>query len=147
MDRVMPMATLIDEQTQVWQTIDELLLLFAALGVSLVALGIYGVVSRTIAQRTGEFGIRMALGAQPRAILLMVLVGNLRTALYGASIGVLGALLLAGYLASELPVFAEGKGLVLAAASGLLLFVALVACMLPARRATRIDPVEALRGE
>lgn len=147
MHRVMPMVTLIEEQTKVWETINHLLLLFAGLGLSLAALGVYGVVSRTIAQRTGEFGIRMALGAQARDILRLVLGANLRTALGGAAVGVIGALALARYLASELPVFAEGKALVLVAAMGVLLLVALVACWLPARRATRIDPVEALRSE
>lgn len=146
-NHAMPMVTLIEEQTKVWETINQLLLLFAGLGLSLAALGVYGVVSRTIAQRTGEFGIRMALGAQARDILRLVLGANLRTTLCGAAVGVIGALALARYLASELPVFAEGKGPVLVAAIGVLFLVALVACLLPARRATRIDPVEALRSE
>ncbi len=146
-NHAMPMVTLIKEQTKVWETINRLLLLFAGLGLSLAALGVYGVVSRMIAQRTGEFGIRMALGAQARDILRLVLGGNLRMALCGAAVGVIGALALARYLASELPVFAEGKWPVLIAAIGALLLVALVACWLPARRATRIDPVEALRSE
>lgn len=147
MHRMVPMVTLIEEQTKVWETINRLLLLFAGLGLSLAALGVYGVVSRTIAQRTGEFGIRMALGAQARDILRLVLGGNLRMALCGAAVGVIGALALARYLASELPVFAEGKWPVLVAAIAVLFLVALVACWLPARRATRIDPVEALRSE
>ncbi|MBK8478274.1 MAG: ABC transporter permease [Opitutaceae bacterium] len=147
MYRVLPMATLIEEQTQVWETINQLLLLFAGLGLSLAGLGVYAVVARTIAQRTGEFGIRMALGAQARDILGLVFGANLRTALLGAGVGVIGALVLARYLASALPVFAEGNGPVLVAAVGVLLLVALVACLLPARRATRIDPVEALRTE
>ena len=107
----------------------------------------YGVVSRTIAQRTGEFGIRIALGAQARDILRLVLGANLRTALVGAGVGVIGALVLGRYLASALPVFAVGNGPVLGAAIGILFLVALVAYVLPARRATRIDPVEALRSE
>ena len=130
-----------------WETINHLLVLFAGLGLSLAALGVYGVVSRMIAQRTGEFGIRMALGAQARDILRLVLGANLRTALLGAGAGVIGALVLARYLASALPVFAEGKGPVLVAAIGILLLIALVACLLPARRATRIDPAVALRNE
>ena len=110
-------------------------------------MGVYGVVSRMIAQRTGEFGIRMALGAQARDILGLVLRANLHTALLGAGAGVLGALMLARYLASALPVFAEGNLPVLVSSIGILLLVALAACLLPARRATRIDPVEALRSE
>jgi len=146
-NRTMPMVALIREQTQVWETINHLLVLFAGLGLSLAALGVYGVVSRMIAQRTGEFGIRMALGAQARDILGLVLGANLRTALMGAGVGVIGALVLARYLASALPVFAEGNGPVLAVAIGILFIVALAACLIPARRATRIDPVMALRSE
>jgi len=89
----------------------------------------------------------MALGAQARDILGLVLGGNLRTALIGAAVGVVGALVLARYLASELPVFAVGNGPVLMAAIGVLMLVAFVACFLPARRATRVDPAEALRSE
>ena len=145
--RITPMVTLIEQQTRVWATINSLLVLFAGLGLLLAALGVYGVVSRTIAQRRGEFGIRMALGAQARDILRLVLGANLRTALRGAGAGVIGALVLGRYLASALPVFAVGNGPVLLAAIAVLLIVALVACLLPARRATRIDPIEALRSE
>ena len=95
--RITPMVTLIEQQTRVWATINSLLVLFAGLGLLLAALGVYGVVSRTIAQRTGEFGIRMALGAQARDILRLVLGANLRTALLGAGVGVIGALVLARY--------------------------------------------------
>jgi len=145
--RITPMVTLIEQQTRIWETINALLVLFAGLGLSLAALGVYGVVSRIIVQRTGEFGIRMALGAQARDILGLVLGANLRTAMLGAGVGVIVALALARYLASALPVFAVGNGSVLVAAIGILLLVALVACLLPARRATRINPVEALRSE
>jgi ABC-type lipoprotein release transport system permease subunit len=146
-NRMMPMVRVIREQTKVWETINQLLVLFAGLGLSLAALGVYGVVSRMIAQRTSEFGIRIALGAQARDILNLVLGANLRTALLGAGAGVIGALVLARYLASALPVFAEGNGPVLVAAIAVLLLVAMLACLLPARRATRVDPVVALRSE
>jgi putative ABC transport system permease protein len=91
--------------------------------------------------------VRLALGAQARDILGLVLGANLRMALCGAGGGVIAALVLAHYLASELPVFAEGTGPVLLAAIGVLLFVGFVACFLPARRATRVDPAVALRSE
>lgn len=145
--RVTTMSTLIKQQTRVWETINELLLLFAGLGLSLAALGVYGIVSRTVTQRTSEFGIRMALGAQARDILRLVLGGNLRTALIGAGVGVIVSMMLSRYLASELPVFAVGNGPVLLVAVGVLMLVAIVACLLPAWRATKVDPSEALRSE
>lgn len=145
--RITPMVTLIEQQTRVWETINALLVLFAGLGLSLAALGVYGVVSRMVAQRRGEFGIRMALGAQARDILGLVLRASLLTGLVGGALGVIGALVLARYLASVLPIFAESKGAALISAVGILLLVALIANLLPARRATRINPVEVLRSE
>jgi len=144
---VLPMVRVIAEQTQLWETIDALLVLFAALGLSLAALGVYGVVSRIIAQRTGEFGIRMALGAQARDILRLVLRTNLRTACAGVGGGVIGALVLARYLASVLPVFAESTGQILTLATGILVLVAVGANLLPTRRVARINPAEVLRSE
>jgi putative ABC transport system permease protein len=122
-----------------------LLALFGGVALLLSAIGIYGVLAFGVAQRSREFGIRQALGAEPRAILSLVLGQGMRTTAIGVVLGLGGALMLTRYLQSllfgvgayDLPVYA---GVTL-----LLLLVALTACYLPARRATRIAPTVALR--
>jgi ABC-type antimicrobial peptide transport system permease subunit len=118
--------------------------LFAALGLVLAAVGLYSVVSYTVAQRTGEFGIRMALGA-PRTHVLRIVFES--TALSVGS-GMLAGLVLTFSLQRVLAHWAEGTSrdpLVVVAAALLLSAVAVVACSVPARRASRVDPVTALR--
>jgi putative ABC transport system permease protein len=144
---LMPSPQRIERNTNFLQTINQLLILFAALGVLLAALGIYGVTTRLVAQRTQEIGIRMALGAQMRDVLRLVLGNGLRIVLAGAALGAVGAFFLARVLAESFPAFGQGNPLHIAAASGFLLSIALIACLLPARRAARINPVEALRAE
>jgi ABC-type antimicrobial peptide transport system permease subunit len=142
-----PAPVRIQQSTAFLQTINQLLLLFAGLGVLLAALGIYGVAARLVAQRTGEIGIRMALGARVHDIVNLVLAGGLRLTLVGALVGFIGAVFLARYLASEMPGFGRGGLLPIAVAAGFLVLVALVACLVPARRATKVDPLVALRAE
>jgi putative ABC transport system permease protein len=144
---LMPAPARIERNTAFLQTINQLLVLFAGLGVFLAALGIYGVTARLVAQRTGEIGVRMALGAQVRDILSLVLAGGLRLTLTGALAGLVGALILSRYVSSELPGFGSAGLMPFAAATGLLILVALIACLLPARRATKVDPMVALRSE
>jgi predicted permease len=122
-----------------------LVALFGGVALVLSAIGIYGVLAFGVAQRSREFGIRQALGAEPRAILSLVLGQGMRTTAIGVVLGLAGALVLTRYLQSllfgvgayDLPVYA---GVTL-----LLLLVALTACYLPARRATRVAPTVALR--
>ena len=124
-----------------------LLVAFAALAVVLAAVGIYGVLSFSIAQRSREIGTRMALGARPRQILEMVLGQGLTLTAIGTGIGIVAALALGRLLASMLfgvPAWDPATFLTVCA---LLIAVSLVACYLPARRATRVDPIEALRDE
>jgi putative ABC transport system permease protein len=144
---LMPSPVRIERNTRFLQTINQLLVLFAALGLALAALGIYSVTARLVAQRTNEIGIRMALGAQVRDVLQLVLGHGLRVAAVGAAFGAVGAFFLARLLAESFPAFGRGNPLHIAVASGLLLATAIVACLLPARRAARINPVEALRAE
>ncbi|HWA87465.1 MAG TPA: ABC transporter permease [Opitutus sp.] len=129
------------------QTIDQLLILFAGLGVLLAALGIYGVTARLVAQRTGEIGIRMALGAQVHHIASLVLGSGLRLTLAGSLVGLIGAAFLSRYLASEMPGFGRLGLMPVSIAAATLVVVALIACLLPARRATKVNPIEALRAE
>jgi putative ABC transport system permease protein len=120
---------------------------FAALSLSLAVLGIYGVISYSTAQRTQEIGIRMALGAEPRTVTRMVLRGALTLAGIGVAAGALLFLGAGRLLASVLYGIGPRDPLTLASGIVLLAAVALVASYLPARRAARVDPLVALRGE
>jgi len=120
---------------------------FAVLGLVLAAVGTYGVISSFVAQRTGEIGIRMALGAQKRDVLWLVFGRGLRLLLAGSLLGVGGALATGRLLAAAMPDLPARDPKAIAAITIVLLAVAMVACWLPARRATRVDPMEALRYE
>jgi predicted permease len=120
---------------------------FAILGLGLASLGIYGVIARTMAQRAGEFAIRFALGARIRDVTRLVLGTGVRLAIIGAGIGIFGALGVARFLAADNPGMRLNSAPVLAGTTLLLIAVALIASWLPARRAARINPIDALRAE
>jgi len=124
-----------------------LLAVFAGISMLLAALGIHGVVSYGVAQRTREFGLRMALGSTPRQLKSMVIVHGIKTALIGLAMGMAGSALLASGLRAALYGVAPLDPMVMAGVSGLLFAVTLLANYIPARRATRIDPMEALHQE
>lgn len=125
----------------------DMLTAFAVLGVSLASLGIYGVIARTMAQRTGEFAIRFALGASIGDITAIVLKSGVKLAAMGLSLGLLGAFGLARLLAATNRGMHFDNPFALAFPALLLVAVALIASWLPARRAARINPIEALRAE
>jgi putative ABC transport system permease protein len=122
-----------------------LLALFGGVALILSSIGIYGVLAFGVAQRAREFGIRQALGAEPRAILNLVLGQGMRTAGIGVAIGLVGAAALTRYLQSLLFGVGAYDVPVFAAVTVLLLAVAIAACYVPARRATRVAPTVALR--
>lgn len=124
-----------------------LLGVFAVVSMLLAALGIHGVVSYGVAQRTREFGLRMALGSTPGQLKSLVVLNGLKTAAIGLVAGMAGAAVLASALRTLLYGVAPLDPAVMAGAAGLLLVVALAANYIPAHRATRIDPMEALHQE
>jgi putative ABC transport system permease protein len=121
-----------------------LLTIFAGLALMLATLGIYGVLAYFVAQHTQEIGVRMALGAQRRNILALVLKKGMLLALIGVAIGLGIALALTRLMASLMFGVSTTDPLTYAVIAGLVLFVAFVACYLPARRATKVNPVVAL---
>ena len=124
-----------------------LLVAFAALAVALAAVGIYGVMSYLVTQSTREIGVRIALGAQPRQVLCVVIRHGMLLAGLGAIVGVAGSLALTRLLGSQLYGVKPTDALTLAGVTTLLLLVALAACFIPAHRASRVDPMVALRYE
>jgi ABC-type antimicrobial peptide transport system permease subunit len=125
----------------------SLLTVFAALALLLASAGIYGVMSVSVAQRTSEVGIRMALGATSGSVLKLVLGHGLRFVLAGIVIGLAGALALTRLIQSQLYSTSPADPATFAAVSILLIAVSLAAAFLPARRAARVDPMAALRQE
>jgi putative ABC transport system permease protein len=124
-----------------------LLAAFAAVAVTLAVVGLYGVIAYGVSQRRREFGVRVALGAQQRQIARMVVGEGGRIAVIGAVIGVAGAMATSRVLASLLFEVSPRDAGVLGLVSATLIGVAMLACVVPARRATQVDAAEVLRGE
>jgi putative ABC transport system permease protein len=124
-----------------------LLAVFAILALTLAAVGIYGVISYSVAQRTREVGIRMALGARTIDVLNLVVREGLKLVLIGVGAGLAGALLLTRLMTTLLFGVTATDAVTYVTVALTLIFVALIACGIPARRATKVDPLVALRFE
>jgi len=124
-----------------------LLAAFAALALALAAIGIYGILAYAVTERTHEIGVRLALGAQPRDVLSMIVAQGMAMTAAGAAIGVVAALTVTRLMSSLLFGISAADPMTFAAIPLLLGVVAFVACYVPARRATRVDPLVALRTE
>jgi predicted permease len=144
---VMPMSELASESLAPERVGTLLLVAFAGLALLLAAIGIYGVIAYSAAQRTHEIGIRMALGAQKHDVLTLVVGQGMRVALTGVAIGMVGALGLTRFLSSLLYAVKPTDPLTFIAVPLILTGVALLASYVPARRATKVDPMVALRHE
>jgi putative ABC transport system permease protein len=144
---IRPMQEVVGESIAAERFNMALMGLFAALGLALAGVGLYGVMSYAVTQRTHEIGIRMALGAQPVDVLRMVIGQGLWLALIGIGAGLIGAFALTRLLTSLLFGVSATDAATFAVVSLILLIVALGACFVPARRATKVDPMIALRYE
>jgi putative ABC transport system permease protein len=144
---VQTMEQVIRDSTATSASQTALLSIFGALALLIAAVGIYGVISYSTTQRTHEIGIRMALGAERRDVLRMVVGQGIRLALIGVVIGIGGALVLTRFLSSLLYGIKPTDPLTFIVVSFILLIVALAACYIPARRASKVDPMVALRYE
>jgi predicted permease len=141
------MQELVDDSISTRRLTLVLLGIFSALALILAAIGIYGVVAYSVALRTQEIGIRMALGAQRQDVLRLVLGQGARIAFFGVAIGLAAAAALARLLSSLLFSVSASDPITFTAVAVLLIAVALLACCIPARRALRVDPIIALRYE
>jgi predicted permease len=144
---VRPMAQLLDDELRPWRLGASMFGAFGMIAALLTCLGIYGVVSYTAAQRTHEMGVRMALGARAPDVLLAVAGDGMHVSLRGAALGVVLALLLQGLVEPLLFGVSAFDPVVLGGVAGLLALVAALGSVVPAWRATRVDPVLALRSE
>jgi putative ABC transport system permease protein len=145
--RFFTMSDLVDRQLVNPRFNMMLLGIFALVAAAVAMVGVYGVMAFLVAQRTREIGVRMALGALPQDVFRMILGHGGRLALAGIATGLAAALGLAGLIRSLLIGITPSDPLTFAGVAALLLAVALLACWIPARRATRVDPMVALRYE
>ncbi len=154
MDKELPVygpRTLRQDISSWWYTeprfVLTMLVVFASLGLILVCIGVYSVLSYAVSRRTQEIGIRMALGAQATDVRRMVMVAGLRWLAVGIGIGVPASIALAKILQNRIWGIKSADPLTLVAVSLVLIAVGLAACYIPARRATKVDPMVALRYE
>src|SRR5947208_1377693 len=124
-----------------------LLGIFAGVALLLAAIGIYGAVAYSVEQRTGEIGVRMALGAQTRDVLRLIVNQGMKPVVIGLGIGIIASFALGRLIAAQLYQVSAHNPALLGGATILLAATALFACLLPARRASMVDPVQALRTE
>jgi putative ABC transport system permease protein len=144
---VKPLTSVLDPVVRQWRLGATMFTIFGALALLLAAVGLYGVIAYDVAQRMREMGVRVALGAQAADIRRLVLWQGIRVATVGVTLGVMVAFVTVRYLEKLLFDTPARDPLAFGAAVGTILLVAVLATLIPARRATRVDPVVALRTE
>jgi putative ABC transport system permease protein len=144
---VKPMRAVVSESVSTPASTTVLFVAFAALALVLGLIGIYGVLSYLVSKRTREIGIRLALGAQRRDVLWLVMKEGAKFSLFGISLGLASALGITRLLASELYGVSPADPATFLAAAVLMASVTLLACYIPTRRAMRVDPILALRHQ
>jgi predicted permease len=144
---VTTLSAQVDDSLGQQQVISSLTGFFGVLGLVLASVGLYGIMAYNVARRTHEIGVRMALGAEKNDVLRMVVGQGLRLVMIGLAVGVFGALGLTRFLSSLLYGIKPTDPLTFITVSLILIAVALLACYIPARRATKVDPMVALRYE
>jgi putative ABC transport system permease protein len=144
---IQPMTKLVAESISRRRFNTMLTGLFAVVALLLASVGIFGVLNYTVAQRTQEIGLRVALGAQTRDVLRLILGQGVRLVMFGVVLGLVASLALTRVLAGMLFGVTPTDPLTFVAITALLTVVALLACYVPARRATKVDPLVALRYE
>src|ERR1019366_784779 len=144
---VHPLSQALDPETRSWLLVESMFSFFGVLALMLAAVGIYGVLAFLVRQRTSEIGIRMALGALPGNILGMVVWKGMKLVLLGSAIGIVAALGLSRLLRTLLFEVRPTDFTSYLGATGVMIAVAIAACMIPAWRAARVDPATSLRHE
>ena len=145
--RVLTMEQIVGESTANSSFSATLVLAFAGLSLLLAAVGLYGVLSYLVTQRTTEIGIRIALGARRGQLLQLVMLDGLRPALIGLVLGIAGSVAATQLIRSVLYATRPLDAVVFVSVIATLLLVAAIACLVPAWRAARVDPIQALRAE
>ena len=144
---ITPLAEVVSDSVAQRRFSMLLLAVFAVVALFLAAVGLYGVVAYAVSQRTQEIGVRIAIGAQPGDVLGLIVGGGMKLAAIGVAIGLAGALALSGMVRAMLFELTPMDPASYAGTALVLLIVAAFACYVPARRATRVDPIVALRNE